>query len=515
MIHPSVDANLSRRDHLPDLRNPLEAFRIKTKRASLHPLEKAALWVISAHLMFLPWALGTMRLPAQWTSFALSIVSLAIALIPRNYSEEQTDGVPFRLVPWSKLLKFPIFWIGLALLALIIVQALNPAWRFVQDSRSWWMTATEHIEWLPRGVEGPFERGGPWRNLMIYAATWMTTCAVWIGFTRRRTLQIFLTVIVVNGLLVALLGIAQRLVPTDKIFWLIPSPNAGFFASFIYRNHAAGFLHLVLVATLALAVWYYQRGVRRLEKSTPAGLFGFFGACLAVGLVLSYSRGTTLVMLAFFSICVIGFLVRRFNGARESRQSLVFISLVLVLGAFLAAGLLAFQSQLHAAWERMERLAFGEDDTVKFRQQANQATSDMVKAQMPLGAGSGSFRFLFPMYQQRYPDIFIKQTGLLRGRRYVWDHAHNDFLEFTAELGVPGLLIIAGGFLYWGVQLIGNGFWRHSPSLMLVLGALLTVAHSWVDFLFRCPAILTLWCVLWAVAGLWSQFEERPAEITR
>src|SRR5689334_9229359 len=44
-----------------NLQKPLENFRARTKRLAIHPLELAVLWVVGAHIVFLPWALGTMR----------------------------------------------------------------------------------------------------------------------------------------------------------------------------------------------------------------------------------------------------------------------------------------------------------------------------------------------------------------------------------------------------------------------------------------------------------------------
>jgi hypothetical protein len=167
----------------------LEQFRAPLRRLRIHPFESLLLVVVAAHLIFLPWALGTMRPLAQWCSLVFSLVSIVIALLPREYGEEHTGGAPFRLIPLPKLLRFPIFWLGLALLGLVVLHALNPAWEYQTDGKNWWVRAIPHAEWLPTGVRAPFERWGPWRMLLIYSSAWLTVCAIWIGFTRRRTVQ--------------------------------------------------------------------------------------------------------------------------------------------------------------------------------------------------------------------------------------------------------------------------------------------------------------------------------------
>lgn len=92
--------------HLTDedfnLQKPLEHFRAKTKRLKIHPLEILLLWVVAVHLVFLPWALGGMRLWGQLISLSLAGTSFAIALIPRHYTEEHTGANSFRLFTWPR-----------------------------------------------------------------------------------------------------------------------------------------------------------------------------------------------------------------------------------------------------------------------------------------------------------------------------------------------------------------------------------------------------------------------------
>src|SRR3954465_6829316 len=111
--------------NLSELQKSLDKFRAKTTRGKVHPLELAALGVVGAHLVFLPWALGGMRPWAHFISLGLALIGFAVALLPRNYTEEYTGSTRFRLLTWPKLIKFPIFWLGLLLLAYITIQGLN------------------------------------------------------------------------------------------------------------------------------------------------------------------------------------------------------------------------------------------------------------------------------------------------------------------------------------------------------------------------------------------------------
>ena len=115
----------------------LEHFRAPKHRLPLHPLERAVLAAVAIHLCFLPWALGTMHVWSQVTSLVLAAIGLLLALIPRTYSGDLAPPVSgiqfpvvgpastghrppptaFRLNPLPRLVRFPLFWLGLALLA--------------------------------------------------------------------------------------------------------------------------------------------------------------------------------------------------------------------------------------------------------------------------------------------------------------------------------------------------------------------------------------------------------------
>jgi hypothetical protein len=483
-------------------RKPLEHFRARSRRLVIHPTEKWVLWIVGAHLMFLPWALGAMRPWAQIASLGLAILGLTVALLPRHYTEEHTGGNRFKLTPWPKLVRFPLFWLGLAFLAHVTVQALNPSWAFVTNGQGWWMQSIEHKSWLPTGVDVPFERWGPWRMLVIYASAWLTVCSIWIGFTRRRTVQLLLIGLAGNGLLLALLGLAQRLLPNGKIFWSLTSQNASFFSSFVYKNHAGAYLDLMLALTCGLAAWYYLRGLRRLDKSNPSGVFVFFATCIAVGILTSYARGATLVMLVFLFVCVAAFAAHQFLARHDTSRRIVAVALVLIFGFFLKTGMEALRSG--EAWDRLRRGVMREDLSLEYRERATRAALEMLGENWSRGVGAGSFRFLFPIYQHRHPELVAN-----KGARMFWEHAHNDVVQFPIELGAVGIGIILVGGAYWIVLLSRSYFWENPLSAAVVFGALLLLAYSWWDFPFQNPAILITWCALWPAVTRWTQFEER------
>lgn len=486
----------------PDLQKPLDQFRAKTNRLKLHPAEMQVLGVVSAHLTFLPWALGGMRPWAHWISLTLAAVGFALALVPRNYTEEHTGSDRFRLVMWPKLVRFPIFWIGAAILSLVVIQGLNPAWAFVTDGVGFWMKHVDHIHWLPAGVTAPFERWNPWRVLVVYSSVWLTVCTVWVAFTRRRTVQLLIMIIAANGLCLGLFGIAQRIIGNGKIFWFFDSPNASFFGSFIYKNHGGAYLLLPLALSCGLAGWYYLRGLRRLEKSNPSGVLAFAATCIAISILASYARGATITTLVFLLLVISAFLWHQMRLPSESRKPIVAVALVLVFGYFLKSGLEAVNTR--EAWDRLKHGLTRQDNAIESRQRVTAASIEMLGENWKRGVGAGSFRYLFPTYQHRHPE-------LLGPNRRFWEHAHNDVVQVPIELGIFGSLLVISGLAYWIVKLIRTTFWENPVSVCAATGAILLMGYSWIDFPFQCPSILLTWCILWPVAAIWARLEESGA----
>jgi hypothetical protein len=495
------EAELSR------LQKPLEMFRARTRRLRIHPQEKLLLAIVSVHLVILPWALGDMYLWTQWISVALSALSVAVALIPRNYTEDQAGQTSFRLVMWPKLTKFPVFWLGLVFLAYVICQGLNPAWKFVQNERGvWWMQRIACCEWLPAGVRVPFERGGPWACLLVYATVWLSVCSLWIGVTRRRSLQFLFMVIAANGMALALFGLLQRLLGNGKIFGFFNSPNPSFFSSFIYKNHAGAYLNLTLFVSCGIAGWYYLRGLRRLEKSNPAGIFVFFTTFIAINVLISFSRGATMVMLLFLAGAIAGFVYQQLTAPSGLRRPIVLITLIVFFGFFLKTGLEALNTG--PAWTRFAAAFSSEDLSAKSRALATTASMEMLRDHWLTGSGAGSYVFLFTSYQQHYPDLWS-----YNGTRLLWEHAHNDLVEFPIELGLLGMLPLLGVALYFVARLVRSFFWYNPLSTCVVYGLMLTLGHARYEFVFQNPAILLTFCLMLVAATQFNEFEEATGKI--
>lgn len=125
---------------------------------------------------------------------------------------------------------------------------------------------------------------------------------------------------------------------------------------------------------------------------------------------------------------------------------------------------------------------------------------------MPTGSGIGSFKTIYPMYED--------QTKLTT--TYV-NHAHSDYLEIALEAGLPGILLVVLFLLWW----VRRTFiiWRSDEVDQFARAATIAsaaiIAHSIVDYPLRTAAISALFaicCALMAETRPWVRQRDRDRD---
>ncbi len=482
----------------------------------LHPCEKTLAWITALILIFQPWALGGMRLWSQYIVGGLALLAFAVALIPRNYTNEHHAGGSFHLRTWPKLMRFPIFWLGLIYFVIILIQIANPAWQVVSSEKGWWLQRIEYIRWLPHGVaDTPASMMNGWRTMLIQGAAWLLVCALWIGVTRRKTSRILITTIALNGVAIALILFLQRLTGTRELLWFVDVKTAYYFAgSFFYKNHAGGFLVLIIAATLGLAWWHMAKAERELQKSHPGMIFVFIALITFAALTMTYARVATVLGAILIIVAGGGFVLRIFSNRFRGLPPLVTAIISLLVIGFLTLTVVSFDTNKLQGRFKYLLTEKGWFHAATVRQLSTSATYDMAKDSFWFGHGAGSYRFLFPKYQKNYPEIWMRDFK--RGKRMVpkrlyWEHAHNDYVEMLSEMGLLGASII-----FSGITVIGWGIRRHflfsSPPLIAFLsGPALIMLSAYVDFPMHNPAILLTGSAIIVLTFNWAALT-KPVE---
>ena len=475
----------------------LREFRNRTgrKKRWIAPISLREKWIVAAvaiQLLFVSWAFGGVRL---WTQYTLSVLSVIGFLILFVRFEDHSAG---RRENLKRLLRFPVFWLGLMLMLYMGIQAFNVAWVYATDGRVWWLQRLNHITWLPSGMETPIDGikiGGmnAYRMMMVYGVPWLLMCTVWIGLRRRRTILILFWILTTSYVLWSLLGLAQKAAGTRQIFWVFDPGSGTFpFSTILYVNHAAAYLNLGLVLLLTLFLYYFNRSKRSMARSGPHILLISIIPLFLVALISCYSNAGTLIGTAIMLLFALVFIIQIFllrNFIHNPIPILIIILMVTGLGAVTLN--VIDQKLLNTEFKDLRKtIESGMQDEMRIP--LFKATVDMVKDKWVYGWGAGSYRFYFPVYQRNYHELSQPRYGKPMFFRY----AHNDFLQIPAELGAVGSAFIVLIVLYWLRKWLSLGRFMGLPLFMLVAGCALVSSHALVDFPFYNPAVLTTISVL-------------------
>jgi O-antigen ligase len=228
----------------------------------------------------------------------------------------------------------------------------------------------------------------------------------------------------------------------------------------------------------------------------------------SIGLALS--RGGILfggVMTASYLIAALG----RWLCSTSVRNSII---LTLLIGSFLSAGTYAMFRYIDI--DNVES-RFGDiKATIRTADEDSRAittkvTWKMAQEELWFGWGAGSWRYIFPMYQKSYPEIYYQRYHPSKGwlGRKVYHYAHNDIVQFLCEYGLIGCSCLLLIFGYWTWSLLFRASGNALSAVMLLIGLALALGHALVDFIFQSPvywlALNGLLCVSVKLLSLHSQ----------
>jgi O-antigen ligase len=246
---------------------------------------------------------------------------------------------------------------------------------------------------------------------------------------------------------------------TGKYLWLFPSGFSDVYGTFGYYNNFAQLIELTLPITLweALRTKHVQFQYLLL-------------AALQIGAVVaSGSRaGAILVFIELLAVLILAWLKRR-----ES------ISLTAIaLAVFLSAGF-TYVAGFHQVVEKL-----GKSDQLANRRLLNQSSINMIKARPLTGWGLGAY---VPVYKA----FAVYDDG-------TWvNQAHNDYLEWAAEGGIPYACILLI-LILWMVRPAIRSVWA--------VGLLALCLHALVDYPFaRLGACGWFFCLAGMLAAQGNQ----------
>jgi O-antigen ligase len=306
----------------------------------------------------------------------------------------------------------------------------------------------------------------------------------------------------------AFYGLAQHLLGWP---YILTHKDPGFLGdatgTYINHDHFAGFLEMIFPFCVSLAMMH-SAPVRERTKRRNASKFlsrlddasfqkttmlALAGVTIFVAIVFSQSRMGLVAATMSLAAIIIASATHR-NGARAA----------ILAAAFLAAGVIAAlwigaaPVITHFATLPQEAAT----NTVLGSRISIWRDSFILLLKHPLiGLGLGAFPYAFTRVQDTFVNLIVL-------------HAHNDYLEYAVELGIPAALLLFGMILTVAAGILR--VCRRTPrdtSGAAALGALGGVValllHSLVDFNLHIPANALVFSV---ILGVGSAVAHMPRE---
>ena len=311
---------------------------------------------------------------------------------------------------------------------------------------------------------------------------------------RQRRLVVRAAMAVIGGgLVVAVYGIVARTLFGSLLFGKIAVPTVSPFGPFVSKNHFAGYVEMVALLAMGLALGFMEEAQRGREAlswvgSSRAGrIVTALGvaAALALAIPVSQSRGGVLSLVAGVAALFVLGTRRGEPGTLGKRRWVAGMALLFLI--------VAAQAVLPPeASQRIASLSSSSTDpSSAYRLGLWRDTLRAFAASPFVGQGLGAFQDALPRFKQG--------AGALRV-----EHAENDYLEFLVESGVVGALGLAA-FLW----LVGQGVPKatdhrgveHGLRLGATAAGVALAVHSLVDFNLHIPASASLACFLLALAS--------------
>lgn len=255
--------------------------------------------------------------------------------------------------------------------------------------------------------------------------------------------------------------------------------------TFYNSDHFAGLLEMILPFPV---LWAWQLGTaRRAPAGLTAGTALLLGGLLAVaGLMLgavihSLSRmgfAASLAALCVAALTAVPARRPRRLGLLAGLMALALVAFLFLPGDILVRRYVSLTQQPVSADPRFQVWA---------------GSLSLIRDYPLLGCGLGAYQSCALAYKTAVPMLAVS-------------HAHNDFLELAAAIGIPGCALVAGlgGMVLWAAFRATRGPGRFAACACC--GSLVAMAgHSLVDFNLHIPAnaLVFAWILGLATSYRW------------
>ena len=388
-------------------------------------MPKVVLHIFLTALIFAPLAFGSVELWSQ----AINTVLLCLIVLTLFWGAHRKENYWYTvpaLLPLLGLLGYMLF--QLLPLPPFFLKLLSPqsfsVYSLTEEAGD---NAWHPLTLNPKATLKEFFR------FSTYALCYIATVQL---LSRYRFLKkVLLTLCLLAGA-IAFEGIIQKYGSPTKIYWFRATvDNVTMMGPWVYHNHFAGYMEMLLPVCLALFLYHrpafsYDLPLREkilsvftLPKANMHIILGLCAILMYASIFVSLSRGgiisSTLSLLFFL------FLLTRYkdNFSHSARGKYILLFLLVSVAAISWFG-----------WEpifgRFDKIANASGEIQESRLIVWRDSWRMIKDFPIFGSGFGTFLTTYPAYRT-VPGKFI------------YDHAHNDYLEILTDGGLVGFLLVS------------------------------------------------------------------------
>jgi putative inorganic carbon (hco3(-)) transporter len=339
----------------------------------------------------------------------------------------------------------------------------------------------------------PYETLSHFLILVTYLAAFYLTIFVYRQSNGRRLIFALLGL----GAFEACCGLFQYLTGRQQIFAYTKTVNLEMATgTYINYNHFAGLLEMILPFALACSYDQYQKipsfhsPTGRLrsfflhEESHKLILWLFLAIVFLVAIVFSESRmGLVSAVISTFFLVI---LVIPFG---QQRIAVAYVTLAILAVALAMAVWIGPEPVINRFLNlsRQESALTGENRKAIWRD-----TVQLIDGHPWLGTGLGTFSLAYPSVQTAFAGKSV-------------NHAHNDYLEFASELGIPATVLLFGAVFYVLLQSArtfrGSKIQFEKTVALGCFGSLFAISlHSLTDFNLQIPANALIFAVVLGLA---------------
>jgi O-antigen ligase len=448
--------------------------------ATPHHRPNGGPWLFAFYLAALVWApipLGSNR---AWAGALLAFWILALALWWIAGRIGGKRSLPPILRQARPMLLCALLWLGYVWLQLLplpigILKLLSP------QAARWYLAAAAPD--APGAVALTLDRyatlEAACRSTAYIAFFFMSL----VLLSSRDRIRFAAYALIASGVLQALYGASIGL----------QSPEGVASGTFANRNHYAAYLVMclsvgigVLIASLSgarSASWghFFRSLIQWMITPKMALRLGL--VIMVIALVLTRSRmGNSSFFISLLITGAAGLLL-----AKHATRSMVVLLLSLVaIDVFIVGTYFGTQRVI----ERIAQSSAQSED----RGELSTYALSMWRDYPVFGSGLGSFPVVFPHYSAQATAV-------------AYTHAHNDYLEFAAEVGVIGSALLGLMVVLSYAAALRAQYLRRDPlmrglSFAAMMGILALMIHSAVDFSLQIPANALSFMLLLAFAWI-------------